>query len=200
MSCLGGEVLDLSSTGLRIATKSKPEIRPGEVRRLSFGTDQQTLTLEARVVWIKREGLLSRKWTMGVQFIDGRAGVQRLVDRFARFGYLDQTAAAGDEPSTTETPAAAAPSPDAPQPHTIDDAPSVRIQPPDLYAVLGLTHEATEDDIRGAFRSLVRSLHPDSAHDGGDQERFETVQKAYQVLRDPDFRERYNLQFLDRAA
>mgnify|MGYP000382104779 CR=1 FL=1 len=57
----------------------------------------------------------------------------------------------------------------------------------DPYAVLGLNRSATDDDIRRAFRTLAKKLHPDV--NPGDQaaaERFKQVSQAYDLLGDPD--------------
>jgi curved DNA-binding protein CbpA len=63
----------------------------------------------------------------------------------------------------------------------------------DLYKVLGLPREATQDDIRKAHRELVRKYHPDaSPGDHSSEERFREVQRAYEVLSDPQKRREYD--------
>jgi hypothetical protein len=61
----------------------------------------------------------------------------------------------------------------------------------DHYAVLGLTPQADQDEIRRAFRTLSRRHHPDL---GGDAEAYRAVTVAYTVLSDPDQRGRYDAQ------
>jgi len=58
-----------------------------------------------------------------------------------------------------------------------------------MYDVLGLSKEATTDDIKKAYRKLAREHHPDK---GGDPEKFKKVQEAYEVLSDPQKRENFD--------
>lgn len=59
----------------------------------------------------------------------------------------------------------------------------------DLYAMLGVARDANADDIKRAFRQKARALHPDA---GGDPEAFKRVADAYEVLKDPRERARYD--------
>jgi curved DNA-binding protein len=63
----------------------------------------------------------------------------------------------------------------------------------DYYATLGVTREASQDDIKKAFRKLARQFHPDVAKDKkGAEEKFKAVNEANEVLSDPVKRKKYD--------
>ena len=63
----------------------------------------------------------------------------------------------------------------------------------DPYKVLGLYKDASQDDIRKAHRKLVRRYHPDAnPEDPRAEERFKEMQRAYEVLSNPEKRREYD--------
>lgn len=62
----------------------------------------------------------------------------------------------------------------------------------DYYDVLGVSRDASSDDIKKAYRKLARKLHPDVAG-AGSEEAFKEVTVAYQTLSDPAKRRQYDL-------
>jgi molecular chaperone DnaJ len=67
------------------------------------------------------------------------------------------------------------------------------LAPSDLYSVLGVSREATADEIKRAYRKLARKYHPDrNQGDKESEERFKEVQEAYDTLSDPEKRKQYD--------
>ena len=63
----------------------------------------------------------------------------------------------------------------------------------DYYQSLGVSRDASQDDIRKAFRKLAREYHPDVAKDKKvAEEKFKEINEAYEVLSDPAKRKKYD--------
>jgi len=65
------------------------------------------------------------------------------------------------------------------------------------FAILGITSQATADEIRSAYRRLAKEFHPD--HYAGDSETFREIQEAYSVLGDDRRRNEYERKILKAA-
>ncbi len=59
----------------------------------------------------------------------------------------------------------------------------------DYYDILGVKKDASEDDIKKAFRRLARKHHPDA---GGSEDKFKEINEAYEVLSDAEKRSQYD--------
>jgi molecular chaperone DnaJ len=65
----------------------------------------------------------------------------------------------------------------------------------DFYKVLGVSKDASPEDIKKAYRKLARANHPDSKPgDAAAEERFKSISEAYSVLSDADRRKEYDEQ------
>ncbi|OOG53035.1 DnaJ C-terminal domain-containing protein [Polaromonas sp. C04] len=62
----------------------------------------------------------------------------------------------------------------------------------DYYKVMGLARDATQDDIKRAYRRLARKYHPDVSKESNAEKQFKEVGEAYEVLRDPEKRAAYD--------
>jgi len=62
----------------------------------------------------------------------------------------------------------------------------------DYYKILGVDRNASEKEIKQAYRRLARKYHPDVNKSPGAEERFKEINEAYQVLSDPEKRRKYD--------
>lgn len=71
----------------------------------------------------------------------------------------------------------------------------------DPYSVLGVAKDATEEQIRAAYRKLAKKYHPDlNPGDKAAEERFKAVSAAHDLLSDPERRARYDRGEIDAAG
>ena len=62
----------------------------------------------------------------------------------------------------------------------------------DYYEVMGMKRDATQEEIKRAYRKLARKFHPDVSKEAQAEERFKELQEAYEVLKDPEKRAAYD--------
>jgi molecular chaperone DnaJ len=62
----------------------------------------------------------------------------------------------------------------------------------DYYEILGVSRDADKEEIKRAYRRLARKYHPDVNKESGAEERFKEINRAYEVLSEPETRARYD--------
>lgn len=62
----------------------------------------------------------------------------------------------------------------------------------DYYQIMGLARDATQDDVKRAYRRLARKYHPDVSKEADAERHFKEVGEAYEALRDPEKRAAYD--------
>ena len=66
------------------------------------------------------------------------------------------------------------------------------LQYKDYYEILGVKRGASQDDIRKAYRGLAKQYHPDISKEKNADARYREINEAYEVLKDPDKRVKYD--------
>jgi curved DNA-binding protein len=62
----------------------------------------------------------------------------------------------------------------------------------DYYKVMGVARDASQEDIKRAYRKLARKFHPDVSKEKDAEEKFKELQEAHEVLKDPEKRAAYD--------
>ena len=62
----------------------------------------------------------------------------------------------------------------------------------DYYKVMGIARDASQDDVKRAYRKLARKYHPDVSKEKDAEEKFKELQEAHEVLKDPEKRAAYD--------
>jgi DnaJ-domain-containing protein 1 len=205
LRCPLGELKDISTSGLRCQTQGKPSVTVGQVVPLVIRNEGQAIKVHAQVVWVRRlGGVMSKTFQIGVRFQSMTPKLERALDQLARFGYVNTSELVEEnepvpEPRASHAATAAAVQASAPSQHaapgTAEGGPPrsvCDIEIEDLYRVLEVLPTADDTTIKKAYHEQAKRWHPDVNKEEGAREKFEDVNKAFQVLRDPNLRRRYD--------
>lgn len=184
LACDLGDVLDLSTVGMRVGTDGKPPLHVGKVLKIRLRIPEGTIAVDGRTAWIHRTGF--RKYQVGIEFVNVKRSITAALDMLGRFGFLS-AGDAGAEPKASADDAAAA------EERKKKRRVRVSMDVPDYYAILAIEPDAADEDIRNAFRTLARQHHPDVSADPKSAQRFIQIHEAYEVLRDEEQRKSYDL-------
>ena len=66
------------------------------------------------------------------------------------------------------------------------------VQYKDYYEILGVSRDASRDEIQRVYRKLARKYHPDLNKTAGSEDKFKEINEAYEVLKDPEKRNKYD--------
>lgn len=177
LSCHLGDVVDISSTGVRVRCKSKPPFREGSMTTIKFSFNGGKLQVAVQERWRKRKGWRGG-YEIGLMYVNNSPNVMNAIGSLVKFGFLCPDAVAGEQPK--------------PKPKTKPKL-RVSIDLPDYYAVLNIAPDADGQKVHAAYRQLARRYHPDANKTPDAQTHFIRVCEAYKVLSDPEQRKSYDL-------
>lgn len=214
-----GQLVDLSSTGMRLKCPKKPNFEVKQILPLQICNDGQCVKVSAQVVWIRKTSFTGNETHVGFRFVDVRPGIQKAIDQFAHFGCITNTsngvsffsnpAAVAANHNTAQAKPAAATNPQASPAANASSAkpsqassstsnaqspppPSFSVAVEDIYQHLGLTIDATDEQVRKAYHAMAMKYHPDQCREENAEEKFRLIAKTYLVLKDPTKRAKYD--------
>lgn len=188
VECALGKVIDLSGSGMQLSIKDRCSLKVGQTVPLKLMTPSGSVAVHAQVVWRRRTGLF-RGAMLGLRFVGITPGQSVALATIARFGFLSQegmqiashsAAASAKRPTPPPAPNRGA------APHVADTLASVEagLVMAEYYDRLGLTPQATAEQIKEAYRRLARQVHPDVAPGPENQQKFVALREAYDLLTD----------------
>jgi DnaJ-domain-containing protein 1 len=219
LRCALGDLVDLSTSGMRIRGSGKTTVSVGQMLPLMICNDGQCIRVQCTCVWVKKPKIGGGTYELGVRFIDLRPGVVKAIEQMARFGCITTTGMGEvEQAKPTQAPAASesnagssaasgsgngSGSAGQSKPSSGASAGSVptgaKVEVENLYAILGVEMDADTDAIKRAFHALALKMHPDKNEDPDAADKFAMINKCYMVLKDPQTRAKYD-QLLKRSA
>jgi hypothetical protein len=194
-----GDVVNLSGGGVCVRCKGKPKVGAGQILQLTLQSAEQRIRVTARVVRVSRRGFWA--YEVGLSFVDPKPGLASVLQNFAQFGFvtLSDVAAAG---KAQEQPTPEAADPKAEAPNEADRKHILRavMEMPNPYEQLQITPDATEEQVKAAYRRIARTCHPDVSRDPESAARFIACTQAYELLADPAKRRLYDEAVAKRPA
>ena len=189
--CSFGEVLDLSSGGMRVMIRGKQPLQDGDVGVVKVAGPEGSMTLTCRAVWTKRRGLRQRE--MGFAFVQLTAATRQALANLARFGCF-AVSGSGADASTMPPADSAGPAGKSTEQNAARGARlTASFDMPDFYDLLGVRPDADGSEIKQAYRDRARLLHPDVNPSPEATQRFSLLNQAWETLRDPTKRQKYDI-------
>ncbi len=205
-----GVIVDLSGSGARIRASEKPLLELGSSVDVAIASESQKLHLRGTIQWMAKDKK-TKLWEFGLRWTPMSEAEVAVIEQFARIGHVSQefikdhsrAAKAARAAPSQATPPPPGPNASAkkdppPNPGKNDkadassNAAGARVDLEDLYAVLGVGAKATSTQIHSAFRALAMKYHPDHNPAPEAASQFALVSKAYNVLKDPELRRKYD--------
>jgi DnaJ-domain-containing protein 1 len=180
ISCMLGQVCDLSSCGMRITCTKAPPVNVGDMVRLELQSPKDELLVVGRVARLQRRGPAG--FEIGIEFQQLTPELGAALDSLARHGCIK-----GVKPSAGAQQAGAAGK----------IGVTAAAQLPDLYSLLGVAPGADATEVHRAFRELARQYHPDLNPSADAQAKFIELHKAYDVLKSPEKRQAYHAAWIN---
>ena len=171
LTCPLGDVVDLSTTGMRVRSDKKPPVRKGQTLEMVLRSGNRQLRIRGEIVWIRKAG--RDGFDTGLRFGTLSPSVESALGALAQLGYI--------------------PAKDENRPKTgakIDIQAKMRL--PDYYRILGVARTASTDEIRHAYRDLARRYHPDVSEAKNAEEHFKRINESYRTLNNQKQREAYD--------
>lgn len=166
LTCILGDVVDLSVTGMRVSGKQPPPVPEGMLFEFELESPTDAVTVVGRLVRVAKRKPTG--YDIGIEFQRLTPETRAAIESLARHGVIKNKRARVEQKLTA------------------------RMDIPDLYAMLGISADAGDEQIQRGFRENARKFHPDVNKTEEAQKTFVDLLKAYEVLKDPEKRRAYD--------